>query len=93
MRLLASLAVTFLLAAPVQAADQGSDDWIHDQVRMRLASDRDVRGNSIEVTVEQGVVTLSGPVRNEKAKKKAAKLAGKVKGVKKVVNELTVRYP
>jgi len=84
--------VLFLLGVclPVALA-QTTDGEIHDRVRLKLAGDRDVRGTQIQVEVEDGVVTLRGEVHNEKARKRAAKLAKKVKGVKKVINELTVR--
>ncbi|MBM3746933.1 MAG: BON domain-containing protein [Acidobacteria bacterium] len=67
-----------------------SDDQIYDDVRLRLAGDRDVKGGALEVIVEQGVVTLRGKVRTEKIKEKAGRLTRKVKGVKKVVNELQI---
>ncbi len=71
-------------------ADGGvPDDVIYDKVRVKLAGDRDVRGTTIQVEVQNGVVTLEGQVFNEKAKKRATKLTKKVKGVKKVINNLT----
>ena len=76
------------LAAFAQTAP--SDDHLYDQVRIRLAQDIQVNGGAIEVRVKEGVVTLIGKIRTEKAKSKAEKIAGKVKGVKKVVNELSV---
>lgn len=82
-------ALTLLSAAALQQAS--SDDQIYDLVRRRLAGDPDVRGGALDITVKEGVVTLKGVVRSEKAKKKADKLTRKVKGVKSVVNELTVK--
>jgi len=80
-----------LAACPLVAADQRiSDDQLYDQVRRKLANDPDVRGGAIEVEVRQGVVTLRGKVREEKQKLKAERITRKVKGVKKVVNELRV---
>jgi osmotically-inducible protein OsmY len=73
-----------LLAAPI------SDDEIYDKVRIALANDRDVKGGAIEVHVSQGVVELRGTVRLEKQKEKAEKVAKKVKGVQKVVNNLKI---
>lgn len=67
-----------------------SDDAIYDQVRLKLTSNADVNGGGIEVIVKDGEVTLKGKVRTDKIKHKAESLAGKVKGVKHVVNELTV---
>jgi osmotically-inducible protein OsmY len=58
-----------------------------------LAGDRDVKGGALEVKVEQGVVTLRGKVRSEKIKEKAARITRKVKGVKKVINELEIELP
>lgn len=84
------LTVLCLCALVGTAAQQVSDDEIYDRVRVRLAGDRDVGGSRIEVTVEQGVVTLRGTVPKEKIRQKAEKLAKGVRGVRKVVNELTV---
>lgn len=80
-----------LLASAAAAAQQASsDDEIYDQVRRRLANDPDVKGAAIEVEVREGVVTLRGRVREEKHKLKAERITRKVKGVKKVINELRV---
>jgi len=70
-----------------------SDDRISDQVRMRLATDPDVKGGADDVTVAGGVVTIKGRVDTEKGKQKATKLAKKIKGVTDVDNELTVGPP
>jgi osmotically-inducible protein OsmY len=60
---------------------------------MRLATDADVKGGALDVTVTDGVVTIKGRVDTDKAKSKASKLAKKVKGVKDVDNELLVGPP
>ncbi len=70
-----------------------SDDRIVDQVRMRLTTDPDVKGGADEVTVRDGVVTISGRVDTDRGKAKATKLAKKVKGVKSVENDLQVGPP
>jgi hyperosmotically inducible periplasmic protein len=78
------------------AADQkptNPDDRISDQVRMRLATDQDVKGGALDVFVKDGVVTIKGRVDTEKGKNRATKLAKKVKGVKDVDNELIVGPP
>ena len=67
-----------------------TDNEIIDQIRVKLTQDVDVNGGALDVTAKDGIVTLRGPVRSDKAKRKAEKIAGKVKGVKKVVNETTV---
>lgn len=89
-----SIALIFTLLAsacpPLLAGDKASDDRIYDEVRRKLAGDPVVKGGALEVEVTDGVVTLRGKVREEKQKRKAERLAKKVKGVSKVINELTV---
>jgi osmotically-inducible protein OsmY len=84
------LAAVVLSAAPMLAQKQITDDQIHDRVMERLAADRDVKGGGIDVEVANGVVTLRGKVREEKQKIKAERDTKKVKGVKQVVNDLTL---
>ena len=79
------------IGAPQKAAP--SDDRISDQVRMRLATDQDVKGGALDVSVKDGLVTIKGRVDTEKGKARATKLAKKVKGVKDVDNELIVGPP
>lgn len=81
------IAVLALTGAAKEAPDDGA---IEDQVRIRLAGDRDVKGTTLEVEVSNGVVTLRGQVDSDKARKRAEKLAKKVKGVERVINELTI---
>lgn len=90
MRLLSPILLLVLLLTPVFAADPVSDDALYDQVRIRIAGDREIGGNKIDVKVQDRVVELTGTVRSEKQKTKAAKVAKKVKGVKSVVNRLVV---
>ena len=91
-KICASLLVAILVAGTCLAADKViSDDSIHDTVRIRLASDIDVKGGALTVEVKEGVVTLAGSVENDMQKNKAAKIAKKVKGVKKVVNNIVVQ--
>ena len=90
----ASLALV-LAAAPALAQNKADspDDRISDQIRMKLATDPDVKGGALDVSVKDGVVTIRGRVDTDKGKKKAEKLAKKVKGVKSVDNELAVGPP
>ena len=84
--------VVFLFASVCLAADKPvSDDAIYDKVRIGLASDVDVKGGGLKVDVKDGVVTLAGTVDNQTAKDKATHIAKKVKGVKKVVNNIEVK--
>ena len=83
--------LALLFAFGPSLAAQTSDDKIHDQVMMKMAGDPEVKGNNFDVEVTDGVVTLRGTVSREKFRQKATRLANKIKGVKSVVNELTVK--
>ena len=81
-----------LVAGVCLAADQKtSDDAISDFVRLKLASDPEVKGGALDAVSKEGVVTLTGVVETQHQKDKATKLAKKVKGVKNVVNNITLK--
>ena len=88
-----SLAVLFTLgAAGLAGADKVlSDEYVTDQVRLKLAGDAVVKGGGLGVVVEKGVVTLTGSVATKEQLERAPKIAKKVKGVKSVVNKITLR--
>jgi len=90
-RIFALLLAFALCVAPLLAEKAPPNDGeIHDQVLIRLAGDRDVKGTGISVEVKDGVVILTGRVESDKVRGRAEKLAKKVKGVKSVTNQLTV---
>lgn len=90
MRLFTALLMVLVLLLPAAAADKVSDDEIYDQVRIRIANDRDIGGMKIDVKVTSGEVELIGTVRHERQRERAEKVAKKVKGVQRVVNNLKV---
>ena len=82
----------FLVAGLCLAADKPvTDDGIYDAVRIKLASDMDVKGGALKVDVKQGVVTLTGVLETQSQKDRATKLTKKVKGVKRVDNNIEVK--
>jgi osmotically-inducible protein OsmY len=87
---LIALLLLVTLAVPMLVAQKPalSDDAISDSVRQRLASDADVRGAALDVSVKDGVVTIKGRVHTEKGRKKATELTKKVKGVVSIDNQL-----
>ena len=89
-RLIAVLLLVTLAMPMLVGQDKSvvSDDAISDNVRQRLASDADVRGAALDVTVKSGIVTIKGRVHTEKGRKKATELTKKVKGVVNVDNQL-----
>lgn len=69
---------------------QGAKDlWYWTKVRASLASVDDLRDSTVNVDVNNGVVTLKGSVGSD-AQKAAAEKAAKVEGVSSVKNSLTV---
>lgn len=93
MRTLSLLLILCLLSAvcaPLAAATKVSDDKIYDDVKLKLGADTQVKGGGFDLDVKDGVVTLRGKVRTEKQKDRAERLTRKVKGVTKVINQLTV---
>lgn len=92
-RVCLSLLLVLALASVSLAAAKGpiTDDSIYDAVRMKLANDQVVKGGALQVDVKDGVVTLSGALAVEQQKERATKLTSKIKGVKKVVNNISLR--
>ena len=82
----------FVLAGVCLAKSEPlSDDMLYNNVKIKLASDAVVKGGGLQIDVKQGVVTLSGAVELPNQKERAEKLAKKVKGVKQVINNITIR--
>ena len=77
------------------ADEQSSDEEIDDasvsaQVKMTLFNNRLTREVQTRVETNDGVVTLDGNIGTEEDKARATKLAGSVKGVRSVNNQMTV---
>lgn len=74
-----------------QTGEVVSDSWITTKVKSDLAVERDVSATNIRVKTVDGVVTLSGKASSQAEADKAIQVAGQIKGVRSVVNELDVR--
>ncbi|MEO5806441.1 BON domain-containing protein [Devosia sp.] len=70
-----------------------NDNDLKQAVLAELDWEPSVTSAHIGVTANSGVVTLSGHVENYAAKKHAEMAAGRVRGVKAIVEELEVRLP
>lgn len=68
-----------------------SDGVTTGRVKAALIDDKDVNSNQINVETRDGVVQLSGFVLNEKRRERAALVAARVEGVKRVENALTIK--
>jgi osmotically-inducible protein OsmY len=86
MLLIGGLAVTTVAA-------QLSDYEISNAVDDALIDDSATPAWNIDVATDQGIVTLSGTVNNILAEDRAEKIASTVKGVKGIINRLTVSAP
>lgn len=68
-----------------------NDGWLWSKTRAGLVTTDDLRDSTINVDVENGVVTLSGTVATQAQKSKAEQVAKGVDGIKSVKNNLTVK--
>jgi osmotically-inducible protein OsmY len=68
-----------------------SDERIRDDVNDRLTDDPFVDASEIDVSVQNGEVTLNGTVENRQAKRRAEDIVDNISGVKHVQNNLRVR--
>ena len=73
-----------------KVGNSSEDLWLWTKTRGALAYANDLRDVTIDVDVENDVVTLSGTVPNEAQKVKAEEIARSIEGVKSVKNEITV---
>jgi len=68
-----------------------NDTWLWIKTRFDLAAADDLRDSTINVDVDNNVVTLSGTVPSAAQKARAEAVAKAVEGVKSVRNQLTVK--
>ena len=80
-----------LNAVPVLADQRPDDVSIDHWVRDALREDPRVESSHVDVSVNDGVVTLSGEVRNLAARKYAVLEAEKINGVRGVVDKLAAQ--
>ena len=67
-----------------------NDGWLWVKTRFDLATADDLRDSTIDVDVDNGIVTLSGTVPSNAQKARAEQLVTVVEGVKSVKNQLRV---
>lgn len=66
------------------------DGAITTKLKAALVKDPEIHGMKVAVTVDKGVVTLSGPAQSEHERKKAEEMAWGINGVKAVQNNLVL---
>ena len=84
------------LAALSPIAARASDQEIAQQIVQKLQAEKQaggLKGFSIDLSVEEGTVWLSGRVANADQQARALDIARRIPGVKQVVNDLAVAAP
>jgi osmotically-inducible protein OsmY len=66
------------------------DPWITAKVQAKYFMDTDVKGRSINVDTQEGVVTLRGEVENDGERRQAVAIARNTDGVRSVIDQLQV---
>ncbi|HUI93534.1 MAG TPA: BON domain-containing protein [Chitinivibrionales bacterium] len=92
-RLHMNLVLLLMLVPTLFAAPKPSDESITYWVNSVLWDDPRVSSSGISVTTSEGIVTLTGTVRNLVQKQYAEREATKIAGVTGVVNRLIVKPP
>jgi osmotically-inducible protein OsmY len=90
------LFVATLVACASTSKQEGMGEYVDDsvittKVKSMLAADDFLKSFQIGVETYKGIVQLSGFVNAQKAVDKAIEIAGSVKGVKSVKNDLIVK--
>ncbi len=89
-RLILSWAVVGLAMLPPAAAF-GSDQEVAQQIASNLKNSGRMKGYSINVKVQEGVVQLDGTVRTEQQLEQALAIAEVTPGIERVLNNLRVK--
>lgn len=91
------LLASFLLGCQAMtgktAGENIDDASITAAVKAKLADETPGTLTRIDVDTNRGTVYLNGVVENETRRQRAAELASRVSGVRRVVNNLTVQTP
>ena len=92
MRLRTAFSLAALVAGLCLVTSCGlTDTGITTNVKAKFVANDVVKSSQIEVTTKDGVVTLTGNVDSEEAKKTAIELARATSGVKNVVDMISAR--
>ena len=88
--------IAALVACASTSKQEGAGEYVDDsvittKVKSLLAADDFLKSFEISVETYKGIVQLSGFVDSQKAVDKAGEVAGSVKGVKSVKNNLNVK--
>ena len=74
----------------VKAGEKLEDMWLTTKIHAKFVGDRDIKARDVNVSVQDGVVTLKGHVLNESEHQLALTLAKDTSGVKQIIDNLDV---
>ena len=86
-----SISLIALIALMFFAISCSSDPGITTKVKAKMAADSTVNAGEIEVTTQDGVVTLTGNIDSQEAKDRALEIARRTEGVVDVIDMISVR--
>jgi hypothetical protein len=86
-----ALILAFTVGCKTQPSAARTDDQISTDVQAKIHGETALASQNIDVSVANGVATLSGAVTDEASRALAGNDSGSVAGVKTVVNNLTVQ--
>jgi large exoprotein involved in heme utilization and adhesion len=87
------LSLAMVLAGCNSAPPATDDASLDSEAQIRLASDQTIGPESIQTSVSNGIVTLTGTVSNPAGRTIAGGDIAQIPGVKKVVNNIVVPAP
>ncbi len=70
-----------------------SDAAMAQSIKAQMFSDQQLKNANLNITVNQGVATISGDVSDDSARLEAYKLAAQTPGIKKVDDQMSVEAP
>lgn len=86
-----ALCIALLFMAGCKSAPARTDQQIAADVQSKISTESALNGQNIQVSAQNGVVTLNGTVSDDASRTLAANDTGTVNGVKTVINNLTVQ--
>ena len=75
---------------PSPRESQSEDSGIQQEVHLRLQAETELWISNLRVDVQDGVLILGGHVRDDRAAQKAQKALHDIRGIRVIVNQLTV---
>jgi hyperosmotically inducible periplasmic protein len=77
-------------AAADKAGDALSDAWLTTQIQAKYFADREIKARYIDVSTRDRVVTVSGYVQSDDARRRALEIAKQANGVREVQDRLLI---